>query len=138
MKKRKTEQKKMILDVLSAEKRPVSVDDIHNKLEKKIAKSTIYRNLTAMIEEGMIERYYLADNAIHYLLRNNEHQHFITCTKCQDIAPISGCSIHYMEKKTEQDTGFLVSSHYLQMSGKCKKCRETENEDNKQTSLQGV
>jgi Fe2+ or Zn2+ uptake regulation protein len=122
MQERMTKQKEMILDALRRQAAPQSVDGIYARLAGRMARSTIYRNLNAMLARGDIERYFMGDIAALYKIKAGTHEHYLVCGKCRKIVPIPCCTIGRLEKKTEMETGFKITSHYLQMTGICGQC----------------
>ncbi|HCM13797.1 MAG TPA: transcriptional repressor, partial [Lachnospiraceae bacterium] len=62
--RRNTKQKQLILNILKEADRPVSANEIYSKVVKelpKIAKSTIYRNIDALFNQNLIDKYHLND-----------------------------------------------------------------------------
>ncbi|MDR3126507.1 MAG: transcriptional repressor [Rickettsiales bacterium] len=124
MQTRNTEQKRRILAILAAAKVPVSVDCIYRRARGELAKSTIYRNLEALVGKGVAERHYLEAKGSLYRIRAHGHAHFVVCGSCRRMVPIPGCNLRAFERKTELATGFVISGHYMQMSGTCGRCRK--------------
>lgn len=119
---RNTKQKQLILDALKSARRPLSINEVHSSIPD-IAKSTIYRNIDALLKQGLIDKYYLNDNELFYMYKSDssEHKHYIICDECNKMFDLPVCPIHNIESYLEQE-GFSVSSHYIQILGKCKHC----------------
>jgi len=123
---RNTKQKQLILSILKEAERPLSINDIYSKMVleiPRIAKSTIYRNIDAMLSQNMIEKYYLNDNEIFYKFKKdrNSHTHFIICNDCKKIYNLPSCPIKDLEDAIEAE-GFIIKDHQLQITGICKNC----------------
>ena len=124
--RRNTKQKQLILNILKEAARPVSANEIYSKVVKelpKIAKSTIYRNIDALFNQNLIDKYHLNDNEVFYLIKEdrNEHRHFVICDGCQKIFDLPSCPIHEIETEMEKE-GFIVKDHQIQINGICKEC----------------
>ncbi|CRZ33619.1 Fur family zinc uptake transcriptional regulator/Fur family ferric uptake transcriptional regulator [Herbinix hemicellulosilytica] len=123
---RNTKQKQLILSILKEADRPLSINEIYSKTVceiPKIAKSTIYRNIDAMLNQNMIEKYYLNDNEIFYSFKKdkNNHTHFIICEDCKKVYNLPDCPLKELENSIEAE-GFIIKDHQLQITGICKNC----------------
>ncbi|MDR2337191.1 MAG: transcriptional repressor [Deltaproteobacteria bacterium] len=118
---RNTVQKKMILDVFRSTTSLLSAEGIYEKLGGSIAKSTIYRNIPTLVENGLLELHYL-DGCSMYKIGTKKHSHYLICDVCHSMTPISGCNIRFIEKKAKRETGFIIKKHHLQINGTCRKC----------------
>ena len=86
---RNTFQKQIILDVLNNSTMHPTAEDIYNEIHVNyptISKATIYRNLKAMADKGIIRRIEIADVNIHYD-KDSSHYHK-KCIKCNKIADL--------------------------------------------------
>lgn len=128
---RNTKQKQHILNILGTAKRPMSINEIYTcciESYPKIAKSTIYRNIDSLIKQNLIDKYYFDDNEICYQIKNHEteHKHYVICNSCKKIFDLPLCPIHDIQSSLST-YGFEVTDHYIQISGKCKDCRNLQN-----------
>lgn len=123
---RNTKQKQLILSILKDAERPLSINDIYNRMVSeipRIAKSTIYRNIDMLLSQNMIEKYYLNDNEVFYKYKNdkNEHIHYIICDNCKKIYTLPTCPIKELEEAIKAE-GFIIKDHQIQITGLCKNC----------------
>ncbi len=84
MKTRNTVQKQIILDSIKNTKiHPTASDlyDMLSKVDNTIGKSTIYRNLNQMVDNGDIKIITTHNGAKRYDGDMEDHDHFI-CSKC--------------------------------------------------------
>lgn len=72
MKRRNTQTKAEILQVLEKERAPMSHDMLQEKLEASIDRATIYR---------ILNRFY-ADGMVHKVVGDDGKQYFVICTGC--------------------------------------------------------
>ena len=126
MSQRNTKQKQMILAILKEAARPMSINEIYAQIIfqlPKIAKSTIYRNIDALLNQSLIDKYHLNDNEIFYRIKadQNEHKHFVICDECKQIFDLPLCPIHALEDAIGEE-GFIIREHQIQITGICKGC----------------
>ncbi len=84
---------------------------------KDMDKTTVYRNLEALEESGLLTREIDGNNIIY--LVNGHHKHHLTCTKCHTSVEID-CPFD----KQEKVNGFEITNHYLNLEGVCSKCQK--------------
>lgn len=130
--KRNTKQRQLILDILTNSTRPMSINDIYQKIIHEIptiAKSTIYRNIDSLLSQNLIDKYYLNDNELFYQIKDNSnhHKHYVICDSCKKMFDLPLCPIHEIEDAMKKE-GFSISDHYIQISGTCKDCLKKKNE----------
>ncbi len=130
--KRNTKQRQLILDILTNSSRPMSINDIYQKIIHEIptiAKSTIYRNIDSLLNQNLIDKYYLNDNELFYQIKDNtnHHKHYVICDSCKKMFDLPLCPIHEIEDVMKKE-GFSISYHYIQISGTCKDCLKKKNE----------
>jgi Fur family transcriptional regulator, ferric uptake regulator len=77
-----TPAREAILEIFSNASKPLSYEDIKDKL--KMDKATFYRNMTTFEHEGIISGFESTDKKKYYELSKTLHAHFI-CSKCQTV-----------------------------------------------------
>lgn len=127
---RNTKQKQLILSILKESNRPMSINEIYSQVVTslpKIAKSTIYRNIDALLEQNLIDKYHLNDNEIFFRIKadSNEHKHFVICDDCKQVFDLPSCPIHALEDAMEEE-GFIIKDHQIQIVGICKECSKAK------------
>lgn len=123
---RNTKQKQLLLSLLKEADRPLSINEIHSQIViklPKIAKSTIYRNIDALLDQNLIEKYHLNDSEVFYRIKadRSEHRHYMICEDCRKVFDLPSCPIHAMEHALEEE-GFIIKEHQIQISGICRNC----------------
>lgn len=91
--------------------------DLLDKQGHSYNKTSVYRALTRMIDEGELCRQHLASNQVSYELRDS-HDHLV-CEKCGKVVAIS--SIYTPPKKLSK---FKVAHHHLTLYGECHDCKK--------------
>jgi len=124
---RNTPLLKSVLMLLKESKKPVSVPDLQHLLEDKDLKpnkTTLYRMLEKLVEEGSVEVLLLDPKVTHYELKTHHHHHF-RCDSCDEIKCISDpeleSQIHALEHKLETK-GMTIKDHHFSLSGTCTTC----------------
>ncbi|MDD3214625.1 MAG: Fur family transcriptional regulator [Eubacteriales bacterium] len=124
-----TRQRKSILDIMLAGNQPFTVEEIYLQLKAKaidISMSTVYRSLETMSQKGVLQRVTLSgDNRMAYVIDRAAHSHYLVCSGCKKILPISQCPLGAYEKALEDETGFEIQGHRLDIYGLCPDCQKT-------------
>jgi Fe2+ or Zn2+ uptake regulation protein len=132
---RNTRQKQIILCILKETDHPMSINEIYSQVVEdlpNIAKSTIYRNIDALLNQNLIDKYHLNDNEIFYRSKasSHEHKHLVICDQCNKVFDLPSCPIHAIENAMEEE-GFIIKNHQILINGICKDCHlnRHKNED---------
>lgn len=112
-----------VLDILLSAKKPLSAEEIFQKL-KNINLSTVYRILDWLKKEKVIKEIHLKEDFDRYELaeRFSRHHHHFTCSKCGKIKDID-CSLIYGKKDLEKKNKIKIKSHIIEFFGVCEDCR---------------
>lgn len=116
--KRLTPLRQDIFDLLHHE-HVLTAHEILAKLEKKhptLNKTTVYRALDFLIDEGKLCRHSFQANELSYELKEHHHDHLL-CTNCGAVQ-IADCLIEVPREMN----GFQVDHHHLTVFGLCKDC----------------
>ena len=112
-----TKNRKEILEIISASKKPLNVKQIKTKVI--FDTSTIYRALDFLENIGYIHSV-IFDNEKYYFKEKDGN--FIICNSCREIEVIPVQSVTHEENILKQKFGFLPLSHIFLFKGLCKKC----------------
>ncbi len=116
---RLSRQRRMVLDLLWAEKSHLSARDIFEKLNdlgRNIGHTSVYQNLEALQSAGVIECLDRASGRL-YGYRADPHSH-LTCT---DTGEIRDLDVHLppdLLRQIEQHTGYTIDSYTLHLTGR--------------------
>ena len=122
---RVTPQRRAILQVLEASDRPLSVEDIRQRLEQHGSGiPTIYRNLQCFVENGWAEPIMGPDHTMRFVrCRSNCHHHHLQCEACGRTVEIHSCGVEESLANLQEPSGFKVTRHHLQLFGLCPDCQ---------------
>jgi Fur family ferric uptake transcriptional regulator len=125
---RSTPVHKALLKILSKTQPPLSAFDILAKLhtQKLLAnKTTVYRQLTLLEEQGLIHTVRLSDRSVRYeLVNEKKHHHHLICIKCNDVKDINLKNhLAPQEKVVQKNNRFKILRHSLEFFGLCVNCQ---------------
>ncbi len=119
-----TKARETIIEILSNTKLPITAEEIYNLTNKTINLATIYRNLSLLTHKQILNRTIYEDGKMYYELSSSIHRHCLVCNICHNIIPIDGCPIENISKDVTKKTGFLITSHVLELRGICPDCQK--------------
>ena len=114
-----------LLAYLESAKQPLSADQLTEALRDKhltLNRTTVYRELTRLVEKGLVEEVLLASRARVYELAQSHHHHAI-CTNCETIQHVEiPEQLTTTERLLQKKHGFTVQRHSLEFYGLCQTC----------------
>ena len=116
----------ILLDIISHSDEHLSADKIYIIAKQNypsISVATIYRNLTAMTEKGLIGHVAIPSESARFDKKNASHPHG-HCPICGEVFDIPSKDI---EEAIEKTMGTMTPIYQLTVSCPCKKCREAIN-----------
>lgn len=119
---RLSRQRRMVLDLLWAERSHLSARDIFEKLNnlgRNIGHTSVYQNLEALQSAGVIECLDRANGRL-YGYRSDPHSH-LTCSATGAIQDLDVILPQELLDQIERHTGFTIETYTLQLTG----CRRT-------------
>lgn len=122
---RATPGRLQVLEILSSEKHPVTVDRIKEKLSSSLDTVTLYRTLETLRAARIVERTDLQHAHAHYeLLVGRPHHHHAVCRSCGLIEDIEVPHPAKPEKQAKQATKKFstIDSYALEFFGTCISC----------------
>lgn len=100
--------------------RPVDAKDLIDKI--KVNKTTVYRQLYKLINNGLLIEVEFGDGKKRYELKSLEHHHHIVCKKCGSLKDIK-IDEDKLLSGIYNTSDFTVESHNLEFFGYCKRCK---------------
>jgi len=125
---RYTSSRRRLVAALQAGRGPITIAQIV-AIDDSLPQSTVYRNLTAMEEAGVVTRVITNDDFARYELAEQltGHHHHLICSCCGDVAdfsldtPIEATLDHALQQVAKQ-AGFTADAHRLDLLGTCGRC----------------
>ena len=121
---RKTRQRQLILDAIQARCDHPSADEIYLdvcKIDSKISRGTVYRNLNVLVKQGKILHIKLPYKDRYEPIKQ-PHYHF-RCSICGAIADVPLPYDKDLDDRTAKESGFIVESHRIIFEGFCIDCQ---------------
>ena len=125
MKRRKTQSKTEILEMLESSGNAMSHDMIQSGLDSKVDRATIYRVLNRFCEDGKVHRIVGDDGKQYFAICSNcgkkkqvhshNHIHF-RCLQCGTVECLD------RELSIPLPQGYVAKVHNLVISGFCEEC----------------
>jgi len=126
---RYTSGRRRVVEALSSIEGPVTIPEIL-EIDRGLAQSSVYRNLTILEEVGAVTRIVTHDDHARFELAEtltDHHHHHLICTSCGSVDDfeLSGGAEAGLERdlnKVAEGAGFKVEGHRLDLLGTCQKC----------------
>jgi Fe2+ or Zn2+ uptake regulation protein len=103
---------------------PLQILECARHYSPRIGLVTVYRTLDILAEMGLVRKVHLADGCHSYALTEKAHGHHIICEACQQVVEFDGCDLSAVLDSVEQQTGYQVKQHWLELFGVCPACRQ--------------
>jgi Fur family transcriptional regulator, ferric uptake regulator len=121
---KKTEPRRMVLEVLLSAAQPQTADEIVASIGKAGPnRVTVYRILESTVEAGIVHRAFVAEGSQHFEMADKctEHQchpHFV-CTDCGTTSCMHDMSV---SMATSAPAGFVIQRQQVRLQGLCPEC----------------
>ncbi len=120
-----TKQRQLILDILNHSDRHLTADEIFFLAKLKmptIAMATIYNNLNAMNDAGLINRLHIDGTADCFDKIVEPHDHLL----CDHCGRITDLHLPSLSASIEEHLGFEIQSYDLTVHYVCPECKGTQ------------
>ena len=118
-------QREAILDTFLRSARHLSVDDLHQLVQKRrpdIGRTTVYRTLKLLQAAGLAQELaFDGQSRFEREYKRAHHDHFI-CKSCGDILEFSNPEIERIQDEIAAGIGFVIEGHRHQIFGLCRRC----------------
>ena len=115
-----------LLRLLRMAKKPLSVQEIKERVGRTIDQATIYRTLKSFRDCGLVRQIDLHHSHSYYeMIEENDHHHLV-CTRCGRIEDFIECYIDEITKVVLKKSKAFdrISEHSLELFGICKPCQK--------------
>lgn len=103
-----------------------TAEQVYNAIKKEfpnISLGTVYRNLSLLVEIGMIQKISCGDVSEHFDGNPNPHNHFI-CTKCNCVQDLEMESLDFVNVLAGSHFNGSIEGHKIYFYGKCENCNK--------------
>lgn len=126
---RYTHLRKVLVETLAGAGRPLTIPEIL-ALAPELPQSSAYRNVTTLIEAGVVRRVAGTDDHGRFELAeelSGHHHHLVcaTCGKVEDVSPSPRLerALGEAARAVAGEQGYEVTEHRLDLLGLCPDCR---------------
>lgn len=99
-------------------------DQAQEDQSKSPGLTTIYRSLELLTRHGLVQAVSFGDQEKRYeVVEPGQHNHHLVCKSCGSSVKLRECLLASLEKTIQQDYGFSVSEHLLELFGTCQTCQ---------------
>lgn len=119
-----TPQRRLIVDIIHNAGAHITAEDIITTVQKKmpgVNKSTIYRTLDLLEDNGCIFKSEAGDHSIYHHAEEGHHHHLI-CRQCGMTISCNENIFLPVEKSLNEKYQFQVHFKHMIISGLCHKC----------------
>ncbi len=121
-----SKQREVILEVIKTNLIHPTAEQIYdlvNKVDSKISKSTVYRNINSLVESGVIEKINTSTGADKYDYIHEPHYHFV-CSKCNSIYDVKGIfDINVISNSIKNQINDNIYIKDICINGICENCK---------------
>ncbi|MDQ3107548.1 MAG: transcriptional repressor [Actinomycetota bacterium] len=125
-----TAGRRALIDVLERSDRPLTVPDILTAASSNLPQSSVYRNLTVLLEAGVVRRLLGTDDLARFELAEDlaGHHHHLLCTACGAVSDVTAApklerALSEAARLAAEEVGFEVTEHRIDLVGLCASCR---------------
>jgi Fe2+ or Zn2+ uptake regulation protein len=126
---RYTASRRALVETLAAAGRPLSIPEIL-AATPAIPQSSAYRNVTALIDAKALRRVAGSDDHGRFELAEDlaGHHHHLICESCGQVVDVAASprlerALAEAARVAEEETGFTVDDHRMDLVGTCRDCR---------------
>jgi Fur family ferric uptake transcriptional regulator len=126
---RQTRQRQIVLEtVLSTMDHPTAewVFRQTRRRMPRISLATVYRNLKALVEEGLVREIHAGGHPARYDGNTGRHYH-IRCLSCGRVNDLPMSVDTRLEEEAGRAMNYRVVSHQVEVLGVCPLCHDTNN-----------
>lgn len=122
-----SKQREEIIEVIKNSYNHPTAEDIYMIVKAKdpaVSRSTVYRNLGLLVEDGMIQKISMLVGPDKYDYKRIPHNHVI-CTKCGKILDFEyNFQLEKLKESIKKQTGIEISSKNIAIEGICENCKK--------------
>ena len=117
-----TKQRAAIREAVAQSQRPLLPQEILESAQPAVPGlgiATVYRNLKAMVDDGLLRTVDLPGQNTRYELAAHGHHHHFQCRGCDRVFDIYACP---GDLSNRAPPGFRVEAHTITLYGQCGDC----------------
>lgn len=123
--KRVTAQRQLVLDVVQRARHHITAEQVTRAVRAKnprVDPSTVYRNLEALEESGLVSHTHLNDRVIQWHRAEATRHGHLVCRHCGDEIELSEAALNAIERRVRSQYGFEADLAHSAIDGRCRAC----------------
>jgi Fe2+ or Zn2+ uptake regulation protein len=135
-----TAPRRAVLQSVARMRAPLTVDEILSRSRRaypRLGLVTVYRTLEILRKLGHVRRLHMESGCHTYAAALSPHGHYLICSSCGRAVEFSECHMQGMLRGVAQRTGYRISTHWLELFGRCPRCQKSRR-PRLATTTQGV
>ncbi len=84
--------------------------------------ATVYRTLAALATHGYLLKDVGIDGKARYQQSEHGHVHYLRCSVCGEVQPLSFCPLEGIEERLSRESGYVITGHRIEVTGVCPSC----------------
>jgi len=124
-----TSRQQHLLNALKKCTVELSGQELHRQLhngDKAMGLTTVYRNLQALVKQGLIRSRHLPNGEVLYAPVERDIHH-LTCVSCGETTRLKGCPVKTIDLSKKASKNFELLFHTLEYFGLCQACSQQVN-----------
>jgi Fe2+ or Zn2+ uptake regulation protein len=122
---RASSARRLVLAALVAAERPVTAEAIARGLDGRVPPSdvgSVYRNLDALEQVGVIRRLRMGHGAALYTLAGGDDGGYVACERCGEVRTADPRGLAAVRSVVHAALGYEVSFTHVPLVGTCARC----------------
>ena len=124
MQRRNTVQKELVMNAVLSLRCHATADEVYNYIKAEypnVSKTTVYRNLNLLAEDGLIRKIQIPGEADRFDHLTHDHYH-IRSLKCGKVFDVDMAVVPDMESRINDKHGFVFLGCDVVFKGICPDC----------------
>lgn len=120
-------QRKLVLDIVKESYEHPTAEEVYNsvhRVDEKISKSTVYKNLKELAEDGTILKIFTSNNECRFDYMKSKHHHAV-CKKCGKIFDFEySFNMNKVKSELQEQISFILTEKPVVVVGICNECKK--------------
>ncbi len=116
----------ILVEILARADRALNPQELHAIASQRypsLGLVSVYRTLERLESLHLIQRVHQPDKCQAYIAAFDGHQHLLLCSQCGRVRFFDGDELGGLVRRVEQESGYRVEDHWLQLFGLCDQCQ---------------
>jgi Fur family ferric uptake transcriptional regulator len=126
---RLTSPRQAVVEVIASSQRVINPLEVFSQARQRcpgLGLVTVYRTIEKLEELHLVQRVHQPSGCQGFVAAFSGHQHLLICLECGRVEFFSGENekIEGWAAELEQESGYSIQEHWLQLFGVCSACRK--------------